>query len=67
MWVTGLGSMLAIHASDDRLMELLFHSVLAEGFYLARRGFIGLSMAVTDQQCDALVDAVGQWAGTLTD
>ncbi len=66
MWVTGLGSMLAVHASDDRLMELLFHAVLADGFYLARRGFIGLSMAVTDAQCDGLVGAVGRWTGTLT-
>jgi glutamate-1-semialdehyde 2,1-aminomutase len=65
MWVTGLGSMLAVHASDDRLIELLFHSLLADGFYLARRGFIGLSMAVTDAQCNALVSAVDRWAGEL--
>ncbi len=66
MWVTGLGSMLAVHAADDRLLELLFHAVLAEGLYLARRGFIGLSMAITDSQCDALVTAVDLWARELT-
>jgi glutamate-1-semialdehyde 2,1-aminomutase len=61
MWVTGLGSMLAIHSSDDRLMELLFHALLADGLYIARRGFIGLSMAVSDTHCDGLIDSVNRW------
>ncbi|MGI9609448.1 MAG: aspartate aminotransferase family protein [Acidimicrobiia bacterium] len=66
MWLTGVGSMLAVHASDDRLLELLFHAALADGLYLARRGFIGLSMAVTDDHCDDLVASVNRWAQSLS-
>ena len=58
VWVTGVGSMLCLHASDDRLIELLFHTALADGLYIARRGFMALSMAITDEHCDALVDTV---------
>lgn len=62
MWVTGRGSMLNVHAGDDRWLELYFHQMLAAGHYLARRGFIALSMAVTAEQIDALVSSTQQWA-----
>ena len=63
--VTGLGSMLCLHATDDRLLELLFHTVLAEGLYVARRGFMALSTEITDDHADALIDAVSRWIGGL--
>ena len=57
LWVTGVGSMLCVHADDDRLVELLFHHALDQGLYIARRGFMALSMAISDDDCDALVAA----------
>ena len=60
-WVTGLGSMLSIHADDDRLLELLFHHLLVDGLYIARRGFIALSFEIGDAECDLLVDSVAEW------
>ena len=61
LWVTGLGSMLCIHAIDDRLLELLFHHALDQGLYMARRGFMALSMAITDEHVDQLIDLVTHW------
>lgn len=60
--VTGVGSMLCLHSPDDHLLELLFHALLADGLYVARRGFMALSMAITDTHVDMLVAAVQQWA-----
>ncbi len=65
MWATGIGSMVCVHAADDRLVELLFHAALDQGLYMARRGFMALSMAVTDAHTKQLVDCVGQWGSTL--
>ena len=64
--VTGMGSMLNIHASDDRLLELLFHHLLDEGVYIARRGFIALSMAITDDATERLVASCGSWCDDMT-
>ncbi len=61
MWVSGLGSMLCVHADDERLIEHYFHSMLAAGYYLARRGFMALSASITDDDCDALVAATRGW------
>jgi glutamate-1-semialdehyde 2,1-aminomutase len=80
--VSGWGSMMAVHTvagpvsspadtdgSDAVLKELLFHELLGRGFYVAPRGFIALSMAITDDDCDAFVaaavDAVGELAAAL--
>ena len=62
MWVTGLGSMLCVHAHDDRLLDLLVHHLLDEGIYIARRGFISLSAEIGDDDCDRLVAATEHWA-----
>jgi glutamate-1-semialdehyde 2,1-aminomutase len=68
---TGAGSMINLHttlapirtgtdgrASDDGLKELLFLDLLERGFYMARRGLIALSLALTDADCDAFVTAL---------
>ena len=68
--VTGLGSMMAIHtvdgtvtspadlrSSDPHLKQLLFHELLERGIYMAPRGFIALSVAVTDDDCEVVVSA----------
>ena len=60
--VTGMGSMLCFHADDPRLLELLFHHLLTEGIYVARRGFMALSLALTDDHIDRLVEGCTRWA-----
>lgn len=68
---TGWGSLCAIHpvtgpvaspadlkGADDRWRQLFFHDLLDGGFYLAPRGYLALSAAVTDDDLDRFVDAV---------
>lgn len=75
MSVTGAGSMMNIHgvagpvrssadlaASDDRWKELLFFSALEAGWYLARRGFVALSIEITDDDVDGFCEFVDRWA-----
>jgi glutamate-1-semialdehyde 2,1-aminomutase len=70
--VSGMGSLISIHAvpgpvtspadaagSDTMLKELLFHELLDRGIYLARRGYLALSVAITDDDCEAFVEALG--------
>ncbi|BBG01882.1 MULTISPECIES: aminotransferase class III-fold pyridoxal phosphate-dependent enzyme [Pseudonocardia] len=72
---TGSGSLMTIHpvrgpvrsvadlaAADDQLRELLFLHLLGERIWIARRGFIALTLAVTDADCDALVASVDRFA-----
>ncbi|MEM8551603.1 MAG: aminotransferase class III-fold pyridoxal phosphate-dependent enzyme [Pseudomonadota bacterium] len=67
---TGEGSLLALHGtarpirtprdlihSDDRLKELVFFDLLDRGYYIARRGFMALSVALTDAQLNGFADA----------
>ncbi|MEM9033686.1 MAG: aminotransferase class III-fold pyridoxal phosphate-dependent enzyme [Actinomycetota bacterium] len=61
MWVTGLGSMLCVHTDDDRLLDLWFHAMVEQGLFPARRGFMALSMEVSDADCDRLVAATSAW------
>ena len=65
LWVTGVGSMLCVHADDDRLLDWYFHALLAEGYHLARRGFMALSMAITDAHVTAVVEASRRWAAEV--
>ncbi|MEM9105973.1 MAG: aminotransferase class III-fold pyridoxal phosphate-dependent enzyme, partial [Pseudomonadota bacterium] len=47
-----------IEEADDRIKELLFLDLLDRGFYVARRGFIALSLAVSDAHLDRFVSAM---------
>jgi glutamate-1-semialdehyde 2,1-aminomutase len=71
MRATGLGSMIAVHPvggeikkpedvekADVRLRQLFYFDLLEDGFYFAERGFIALSLMITDDQNAKLVDAV---------
>ncbi len=68
--VTGVGSILCIHLHDrpitspavakqsDPRARALFHlEMLERGFYLARRGFMSLSLPLTAQDHDAFAEA----------
>ena len=70
---TGVGSILAVHAttaeirsradlsdSDPRLLELLFLDLLEHGYYIAPRGYLALSLALTPDQLTGFVRAVEQ-------
>ena len=61
---TGVGSMVAIHAEEPDL-ELFFHAMLDMGWYLARRGFIALSLEISDDLVDQFLVAVRSWASQL--
>jgi glutamate-1-semialdehyde 2,1-aminomutase len=70
---TGIGSMIGLHPTpgpvrtvaqarqgDDRLRAVLFFDLLDRGWYLARRGFVALSLAVTDDLADEFLATVEQ-------
>jgi glutamate-1-semialdehyde 2,1-aminomutase len=78
--VTGLGTLMNIHATtapirriddlagaDERLRELLFLDLLDRGYYIAARGYLALSLAVTDDQLDGFVAAVDTAARRISD
>ena len=71
MKVMGQGSMIVIHPTageihsphdiehtDKRLRQLLFLDLLEQGIYMAERGFMALTLMVTDADCDRLERAV---------
>jgi glutamate-1-semialdehyde 2,1-aminomutase len=71
---TGIGSMVAVHTlrgpvrspadaarGDAKLKELFFFDMLAQGIWLARRGFMALSLPIGDAECDQLAGAVEEF------
>lgn len=71
MCVSGYGSLLTIHTvpgpvtspddldgGDAALKELVVHGLIERGFYLAPRGYMALSAAITDDDCTAFVAAL---------
>ncbi len=74
--VTGVGSILCMHFQDEPIRQpddtlhtpaaarALFHlEMLARGFYVARRGFIALSLPLTDTDDDAFAAAFEDFLG----
>jgi glutamate-1-semialdehyde 2,1-aminomutase len=73
--VTGAGSMMTIHPTpgpvqrwsdvadvDPRWRRLLFHDLLARGYYLAERGYLALSLTLTDEHLNGFIAAVRAFA-----
>src|SRR5436305_5057130 len=71
---TGMGSMMTLHPvageakspedaarADIRLKRLLYLDLLDEGYYLAERGFMALSLMIDDEHCNGLLAAVGRF------
>jgi glutamate-1-semialdehyde 2,1-aminomutase len=80
MVFTGRGSMATVHftdgpvrnaaeveAADARLKELFYFDLLRDGCYLARRGMLALSLAITDADCDTLIAAVDRFVDRRAD
>ena len=73
--LTGTGSMMTMHPTpgpveqwsdiaevDPRWRRLLFHDLLARGYYIAERGYLALSLALTEQHLDGFVAAARAFA-----
>ncbi|MCP4997210.1 MAG: aminotransferase class III-fold pyridoxal phosphate-dependent enzyme [Hyphomicrobiales bacterium] len=71
LFASGSGSLMNIHpvngpvssvddiaGGDERIKELLFLDLLDRGIYVAKRGFIALSLAVSDDDLDRFVSAL---------
>ncbi|MDQ0591258.1 aspartate aminotransferase family protein [Variovorax paradoxus] len=76
MQFTGVGSLMNAHfvhgevrrvedlaAVDGRLRQLLFFHLLSQGIYASPRGFIVLSLPLTDADIDRFVAAIGSFIG----
>lgn len=76
MQFTGLGSLMNAHfvagevrsiddlaPVDGRLRQLLFFHLLSEGIYTSPRGFVVLSLPLTDADIDRYVAAIGSFIG----
>ncbi len=74
---TGIGSMLAVHTTlgpirspadaakgDQKLKELFFFDMLAQGIWLARRGMMTLCLPIGDAECDKFVAAVEEFVSS---
>ena len=48
--------------ADDRWRELLFLTLLERGWYIARRGFVALSLEITDDHVTGVLADVDAWA-----
>ena len=44
--------------ADPVLKELLFHELVERGIYLAPRGYIAMSAAIDETDCDRFADAL---------
>ncbi|WP_395672037.1 aspartate aminotransferase family protein [Phenylobacterium sp.] len=75
MRVTGIGSLMVFQgtakpvksladaaAGEPRLKDLLFFHLLEEGFYIAKRGFIALTLPTTDENLADFVGSVERFA-----
>jgi glutamate-1-semialdehyde 2,1-aminomutase len=67
---TGLGSLITIHPltgdirtpddvakADPRLRQLIYLDLLEEGYYVAGRGYMALSLVVGDEHCNGFIAA----------
>lgn len=73
---TGTGSLIGIHPvahavrnprdlykRNQQALALFHLAMLAEGHYIARRGYMALNIELTDADCDALAAAVERFLG----
>ena len=71
MRATGMGSMLTVHmvagevttpadaaGADKRMKQLFFLDLLDDGIYLAERGFITLSLVITEEDSARALQAI---------
>ena len=50
-----------ILTGDMVMRDVLFHHLLSEGYYAARRGFVALTLVVTDDDLEGYIASVGRF------
>ena len=66
VWVTGQGSMIAIHFSGDNeksFLALLLHHMLDNGIYMAQRGFMALNLELSEKHMEKFATAFDSFIG----
>ena len=66
MWVTGKGSMLSIHftqESENSFLGLLWHHMLDHGIYMAQRGFMALNLEMDENHVEKFLAAIDTFVG----
>jgi glutamate-1-semialdehyde 2,1-aminomutase len=64
MFVAGVGSLMTVHFTGPHkatLQGLFYHHMLRKGIYIAQRGFIALSIEITDRHIDEFVEALKEF------
>jgi glutamate-1-semialdehyde 2,1-aminomutase len=59
---TGYGSMVGIHLDDEGRQAAFHLHMLEHGYSYARRGFVALSVPLTEEDVDGFVDAAASFA-----
>jgi len=72
MYIKGVGSLMCIHFAGpekELLQGLFWHHMLEKGVYMAQRGFVALSIEITEEHVDQFVGAVEEfvtrWSNAL--
>lgn len=66
MYVTGRGSMLAVHfagESEKSLRALFWHHLLEDGIFIAQRGFVALSLEIGEGHVERFLASVERFVG----
>ena len=61
MYISGIGSILAIHLPSSKLQSLFYHHMLSKGIYLAERGFMALNIKFGKEEVEKFVTATGDF------
>ena len=61
MYISGIGSILAIHLPSTQLQSIFYHHMLSKGIYLAERGFIALNIELGMAEVERFVAATGEF------
>ncbi|KAI4159848.1 MAG: hypothetical protein LQ342_006266 [Letrouitia transgressa] len=56
MYVSGIGSILAVHFRSSGLQSLFYHHMLSQGIYIAERGFMALNIELGVAEVEKFVE-----------
>ena len=61
MYISGIGSILAMHLPSPELQSLFYHHMLSKGIYLAERGFMALNIKLGMAEVEEFVTSTGDF------
>ena len=69
MYISGIGSILAIHfsPSSPHLQSLFYHHMLSKNIYLAEQGFMALNIELGMEKVEKFVEATGEFVNRFRD